>query len=218
MPAETVQIDPVHTPADIQREAAAMLGAGPLRQLTPLTPGRLALLEIIESPFVCGTAQPTALDAVRALYILASGPGALLPALAAARQTAALIADSATDPDSPARLAALAQAQEGFADLDRAAVEWLDGSGIGSLSEAANLLADHFAASCAGLSLIQSGDAQKKTTGPSSPNGSPTSTMPPPPLHRPSILTRICGACRWLRPGTSAPPASVPSAPPPRAP
>ncbi len=215
MPAETVEVQPVHTAADIQAEAAAMLGAGVLR-LPPLTPGRLALLELIGSPFATG-AEPCALDAVRALYIIATGPAALLPALAAARQTAALAADLASDPDSPARLAAIAQAQDGYAELDRAAVEWLDRSGIHSLASAAELLAQHFAASCAGLTLIPAGDAQKKTTGPTSPNGSPTCIAPPPPPPRPSILRRICGLCRWPRPATSAPPASAPTAPPPPA-
>jgi hypothetical protein len=208
--SNTVEIPTLHTPADIAEETAAILGVAPLPNLPPLTAGRLAVLELIGSPFVVATSAPIdPLDVVRALYVLAIGPFAAAPALSASRAIAAIRADTAPTADPAARYAAIASAADGFADFDRAALAWLDQSGIANLDAAAVALVAHFRAAAAGFELIPGSDtAQKKTSNPP-PNGSLAfSPSPPPPAPR-SRWTRFCGLFRSPPSRTSAPPPSA---------
>lgn len=170
-------------PAGEAREAAQMLGGLPgLGVLPPLTAGRLALLDLIDSPLLGGGAgrRPTRLDALRALYVLAEGAAAVEPAVRSLRRLDVLASAMATSACSAELwrewLAAQAQAADGWEELDSAAVAWLEASGIGDLSAAMEVLARSLEDAAAGFATVGGQGRPFEGAAAAAPSGSPTCT------------------------------------------
>lgn len=170
-------------PAGEAREAAQMLGALPgLGALPPLTAGRLALLDLIDSPLLGGGGgrRPTRLDALRALYVLAEGTAAVEPAVRALRRSEALASSMSQAAESAELwrewLAAQAQTADGWEDLDTAALAWLEASGIGDLAAAMEVLARSLEDAAAGFATVGGQGRPFEGAAAAAPSGSPTCT------------------------------------------
>lgn len=189
MAAETAILEAAHTQAEVRREAAQMLGgAGGLGEfrLPALTAGRLALLDVIDSPVLDPAGQPTRLDAIRALYVLAVGPDAVAPVTRALRHAQGLEQAREHAGRSPEMfrewLAYVELAGEGWVEFDQRALVWLDGSGIQDLAAALGALAQALEDAVRGFAIVparEGEDQQPPFADGSAPSGSPACTPAP---------------------------------------
>ena len=141
-------------------------------KLSPVYPGTIALLDLIDSPFVTGR-TPAMLDMYRALYVINHGADAVAPVLRARREAEALDAAEGMAETSEAHyrafLDALRATATGWQEFDAAAARYAVGMGVVSHVELADAIARAINAGTAGFRLIESSPdsaepAQKKST------------------------------------------------------
>lgn len=205
---DTVTVKAGHTDAEVRREAAQMLGAGAaLPGLPPIviTAGRLALLDLIDSPLLREGVKPTRQDILRALYIVYSGAGAVAPVATALREAEALERSAALAATSPELyrewLAALAASASGWAEFDAQALKFLELYGHRfSLDQAFAALAQAFEDAARGFAIIPPGErGQSPFADPSGPSGSPDSATPSAAPAPSAAGQPTSGTSRWRR-------------------
>src|SRR5512133_3797199 len=82
---QPIQVPVADAQTDMDAETLAVLGARLAADgfaVPPVTAGTLALLDLIDSPFVTG-ADPDVMDVLATLYVLSQGPAAVRPVFAA---------------------------------------------------------------------------------------------------------------------------------------
>lgn len=205
----TVAVANAQTQGDVDRETLAGLGATSTGQpftLPPLTQGRAALLDLLDSPLLSGKPMSKR-DLFIAAYVIDKGAEAVEPVNRALRQVQTITAASDIAGQSTANfeayLAALRGASSEFGDFDRALMAWIEEKGLmpGDMQEQ---LAAAVETSFAGWTMIHGGTsiAQKKST-PLTSNGSPAPIRPCATLHpQPDGMTSS-GTCRSPLPDTS---------------
>ncbi len=172
---DQVEIPFVDSDASMDAEALAMLGGGSLTEhgVRPITPGVIALLDLIDSPLVNG-GELSMIDLYRALYVVNHGPDAVSPVLRAIREQEALqkaetLAGASVD-SFGAYLGALRASAAGWNEFDAAATKYSASLGVVSHVEISAYLRQAIATGTSGFRLIETSEsndpcqAQKKST------------------------------------------------------
>jgi hypothetical protein len=155
-------------------EALAMLGGGSLteRGIRPIFPGVISLLDLIDSPLVCG-GELSMLDLYRAIYVVNHGVDAVSPVLRAIREQEALqnaekLAGANADYFG-VYCGALRASAAGWNEFDAAAAKYAASLGAVSHVDLAAQLRNAIATGTAGFRMLESTSddgqpAQKKST------------------------------------------------------
>jgi hypothetical protein len=171
---DQVTIPFVDSDASMDVEALAMLGGGSLteRGIRPITPGVIALLDLIDSPLVCG-GELTMLDLYRALYVVNHGVDAVSPVLRAIREQEALqsaekLAGASVDAFG-VYCGALRASAAGWNEFDEAAAKYAASLGAVSHVDLSAQLRQAISTGTAGFRMLESTSddgqpAQKKST------------------------------------------------------
>ena len=215
----SVEVKQAQTQGDVDKETLAGLGVtstGPAFVLPPMTPGRAALLDLLDSPLLSGKPMSKR-DLYIAGYVIDRGAEAVEPVNHALRQVQCIQGASDLAGQSTAYfeayLAALRGAAADFDPFDRALMAWIEEKSLmpGDMEEQLRAAVE---TAFAGWSMIHGGtaDAQKKST-PLTSNGSPApirecATLPQEP---PGLNTS--GACpsQYQAMSTQSPVASTAS-------
>jgi hypothetical protein len=171
---DQVAIPFVDSDASMDEEALAMLGGVALteRGIRPITPGVIALLDLIDSPLVCG-GELTMLDLYRAIYVVNNGVDAVSPVLRAIREQEALqnaekLAGASVDAFG-VYCGALRASAAGWNEFDEAAAKYAASLGAVSHVDIAAQLRQAITTGTAGFRMLESSKddgqpAQKKST------------------------------------------------------
>ena len=174
----SVQIQQTQTQGDVDKETLAGLGAtstGPAFVLPPMTPGRAALLDLMDSPLLAGKPLSKR-DLYTAGYIIDRGQEAVEPINRALRQVQCIQGASELAGQSTANfeayLAALRGAAGDFGEFDRALMAWIEEKGLmpGDMDEQLRAAVE---TAYAGWTLIHGGTSAQKKSTPSTLSGSP---------------------------------------------
>jgi hypothetical protein len=180
-PVDSVDVPTVDTPAEIDAETCEVLGANARRAgvIVPApTSGTLALLEMIDSPFLAG-GEATISDLFAVLYILHRGPEAVEPIYAAVRTRRALerAADGAFKGGDDAAAAWTANVHVtslGLAQFDRCAMRFAQGLGIVDVAATVGEVREALHRAMGGFRMFPEsakGEPEKKTAQPLTPPG-----------------------------------------------
>lgn len=177
---DTVQIPFVDSDASMDRETVAMLAGNVSTEsagvsLSPVYPGTIALLDLIDSPFVQGGKRPAMLDLYRALYVIERREDAVAPVIRAIREAEALeAAEKLADKGETyyaAYLTAMREAAKGWQEFDMEACRHAERLGVISHVKLCDAIAEAINSGTAGFRMIHSDGAA--TAGKESP---PTET------------------------------------------
>lgn len=160
------------TPDQIDRETLLLLGADLKARgfrVPTVTVAGIALLDLIDSPFLTGKREPELWDVFRALYVLERQSEAVDAILAASRATKSLAElkdDAMRSPETAAGYyAAVAQASQAWAPFDAEVAAFAEGCGQFDLSEVVLGLRESISRSCGGFAMIQRDESTEKKTG-----------------------------------------------------
>lgn len=171
------------TPEQIDRETLFLLGADLAARgfkVPRVTVAGVALLDLIDSPFLTGKREPELMDVFRALYVLERQSEAA-DAIMGARRACDAVHDAhrsgaQTAENHATYLAAAAQVSQAWAEFDKEVMIFGDGCGQFDISAVVLGLRDAISRSCGGFAMIAKSDgdtAEKKTApaGSSTANG-----------------------------------------------
>lgn len=162
------------TPDQIDRETLLLLGADLAARgfkVPRVTVAGVALLDLIDSPFLTGAREPELWDVFRAMYVLERQSEAVDTILAASRATKSLAnlrSEAMKTPESAAGYyAAVCQSAQAWEPFDREVAAFAEGCGQFELAEVTLGLRDAISRSCGGFAMIQrEGDSAEKKTVP----------------------------------------------------
>ena len=190
-----VEVKNLQSAADIDRETLAVLGAPTAYRLPPVTQGRMALLDLLDSPLLNG-GVPSKRDIWIAAYVIAYGRDAMGPVNKAMRQIEAL--ERAEVEHGAEYLAALRSAAGDLEVFDASLMEFIENTGLMPGDMAAQIRAGietHLAA----FSMIPgTGTDSKKNAAGVTLTGSLQSLPGQQKSARHSLGTRFYGTCRLL--------------------